>query len=183
MADDENTIVRDSNDWLLEFLVDLADKKVELVITLQIGGMLVSGILASGEAYFDAVGSQLSDAKAPEDMKRAMSQLEDLYRKEANAERDPAITVIHLKEARFFMPGSAPIPTNQAVWWRGRLSEVAGFVIGGWSIAHSRKQKRRYGFQTPSRTIKKFQHKNGFNYLRQIFHTTLSTKKIIMSEK
>jgi hypothetical protein len=100
MADDENTIVRDPNDWLLEFLVDLADKKVELLITLQIGGMLVSGILASGEAYFDAVGSQLSDAKAPEDMKRAMSQLEDLYRKEPNAERDPAITVIHLKEAR-----------------------------------------------------------------------------------
>jgi hypothetical protein len=41
MADDENTIVRDPNDWLLEFLVDLADKKVELLITLQIGGMLV----------------------------------------------------------------------------------------------------------------------------------------------
>ena len=135
MADDENTIVRDPNDWLLEFLVDLADKKVELLITLQVGGMLVSGILASGEAYFDAVGSQLSDAKAPEDMKRAMSQLEDLYRKEPNAERDPAITVIHLKEARFFMPGSAPIPTNQAVWWRGRLTEVAGFVIGG--LEHS----------------------------------------------
>jgi len=31
MADDENTIVRDPNDWLLEFLVDLADKKVEVV--------------------------------------------------------------------------------------------------------------------------------------------------------
>ena len=136
MADDENTIVRDPNDWLLEFLVDLADKKVELLITLQVGGMLVSGILASGEAYFGAVGSQLSDAKAPEDMKRAMSQLEDLSGKEfANAERDPGITVIHLKEARFFMPGSAPIPTNQAVWWRGRLSEVAGFVIGG--LEHS----------------------------------------------
>ena len=27
MADDENTIVRDPNHWLLEFLVDLADKK------------------------------------------------------------------------------------------------------------------------------------------------------------
>ena len=62
MADDENTIVRDPNDWLLEFLVDLADwKKVELLITLQIGGMLVSGILASGEVYFDAVRSQLSE--------------------------------------------------------------------------------------------------------------------------
>jgi hypothetical protein len=43
---------------------------------------------------------------------------------------------IHLKEAKFFLPSGAgkPIPANQGVWWRGRLSEVSGFILGSLAI-------------------------------------------------
>jgi hypothetical protein len=38
---------------------------------------------------------------------------------------------IHLSDVHFFVPGQPPIPTcGDGVFWRGRISEVAGFQFG-----------------------------------------------------
>lgn len=42
-----------------------------------------------------------------------------------------SVGYVHIRNARFFQPGGGgPIPQVSSSWWRGRLSEVSGFVIG-----------------------------------------------------
>jgi len=34
------------------------------------------------------------------------------------------------KNARFYSTDGTPVPSNEGVWWRGRISEISGIVIG-----------------------------------------------------
>jgi hypothetical protein len=37
---------------------------------------------------------------------------------------------VHLQNARFYSTDGKPVPTHAGVWWRGRISEISGIVIG-----------------------------------------------------
>jgi hypothetical protein len=37
---------------------------------------------------------------------------------------------VHLQNARFYSTDGTPVPGNEGVWWRGRISEISGIVIG-----------------------------------------------------
>lgn len=37
---------------------------------------------------------------------------------------------IHLRDARFVAPGSAPISNNRGVLWRGTINSVSGLSLG-----------------------------------------------------
>jgi hypothetical protein len=34
------------------------------------------------------------------------------------------------QSARFYSTDGTPVPSNAGVWWRGRISEISGIVIG-----------------------------------------------------
>lgn len=126
----------ENSDWLLEILVNIVNKsKSEIGITLQVGGFLVSGLLVSRAQYFDGFASDFSsafpDQEAAEDIRNSFSKFgqDQSEEGEENSNSLPP-AYIHLKKARFFMNGSKPIPDNQGIWWRGRLSEVSGFFLG-----------------------------------------------------
>jgi hypothetical protein len=125
----------EDDDWFLQFFVTLANHGAEFGITLQVaGGHLVSGMLTSGRTY----GQQLADALQPgqlgdavrEMFERAYPDPGDADDDEAHDERDPPPRFIHLRDARFFHAGGTSIPNNEAVLWRGRVSQVAGFSLG-----------------------------------------------------
>ncbi|MRG90324.1 hypothetical protein GF068_00060 [Polyangium spumosum] len=107
-----------------------------LGVTLQVGGLLVSGTLVSGHKYFSGVGAELAAAtpgsdETKERLRSTISRLGENFTKPADGnEPKPLPQYIHLKEARFFHVGGKPIPSNNGVWWRGRLSEVGGFCLG-----------------------------------------------------
>ena len=116
-------------DWFLQVLVTLANHGGEFGITLQVpGGHLVSGILTSGRVYGEALAQLMSGPVA--DAIRNM--FEDAYPESSEPanETDPRPRFVHLRQARYFHASGVPIPTNEPVLWRGRISQVAGFTIG-----------------------------------------------------
>lgn len=126
----------EDTDWLLQQLVLLADTGLEMPITLQVSGLLVSGLLVDNQKYFDGFGSDLAsgfqEAQIAEGLKELISKYGDAVKKniEDGASEPPRPKYIHLRNAKFFNTSGNPIPANRGVWWRGRLCEVSGFIIG-----------------------------------------------------
>ncbi|PHX42520.1 gas vesicle protein [Pseudomonas syringae pv. syringae] len=88
-------------DWLLQWLVKfVANTKVEMGVTLSVGGNLVSGHLISHDAYFEQLADDIS---AP-------------FSSFAN-------------DCRTYSTDGNPI-CDAGVLWRGRISAVDGFTIG-----------------------------------------------------
>jgi hypothetical protein len=127
-------------DWFLRSLVDIVNNNdTEIGITLQVSGMLVSGLLVGGKKYFDGfandIASPLSDPDDSESARQFFAQYGDVtYPKKENKEEQEYSppNYIHLKGARFFhINGVVP---SRGIWWRGRLSHVSGFILGNMSI-------------------------------------------------
>lgn len=120
------------HDWFLQSLVGIANDGIEFGVTLQVSGLLVSGVLTGGKAYFEGFAedfaSGLNDSKDAESVRSSFAQHGEIYEKSDDAPPPPQY--IHLKNARFFNTAGKPIPGNKGVWWRGRISEVAGFTLG-----------------------------------------------------
>jgi hypothetical protein len=125
-------------DLFLESLVNLVTGSGwEVGLTLQVGGFLVSGLLVSGRAFLEALGTEFSSALPNEEaaaaVRKSYSELADKIYGESSEARQNRPVYIHLKNARFFSSNGAPIPANRGLWWRGRLTEVQGFVLGSLS--------------------------------------------------
>jgi hypothetical protein len=121
------------NDPLLPLLIDIAEEsevtegvpKFNRPITLTIGGILVSGFIVSRKEFLmsdDLIFRRVWERfLAPE--VAAPPPLED--------GKDEPQKFIHLRDTKFFTPDHRPIPTDHGVYWRGRLSAVDGFFLGG----------------------------------------------------
>jgi hypothetical protein len=128
-------------DWFLQMLVKMVNASdAKIGVTLQVSGFLVSGYLVGGASYFDGFAAAFasglhSDQMAAETIRKAFSSYGERIYKSADTTEDAAapLAFIHLKDARFFNTSGKPIPANGGVWWRGRLSEVSGFVLGSLS--------------------------------------------------
>jgi hypothetical protein len=136
---------RGSRDWFLQELVRLANEhpeSVSLPVTLCVNGLLVSGVIVSGQAYFEGFADTLATAvtNVSDDsrwnIRQMFAQYGEFYkpkRSETAAGRKApspeAPEFIHLRNAQFFI-GSNLVPTDQKVWWRGRIAEVDGFMLG-----------------------------------------------------
>ncbi len=119
-------------DWVLLRLVDLVNvsEQAEINITLHVGGTLVSGLLVGGKAWFDAFGKDMAKHWAgDEELAQTFSRMGALYYDQPETAR-PAPSYLHLKNACFVSSGDSRIPSRGGIWWRGRISEVAGFTIG-----------------------------------------------------
>lgn len=127
-------------DWFLQFLTrHVNESNLEFGVTLQVGGMLVTGQLVPGAAYFDGFAEQFStiftDPKVAEEYRTALAGAGDLYRKPAADDAPPA-QYVHLRDARFFNTKGDPI-VERGVWWRGRISQVIGFTLGTLAVTTS----------------------------------------------
>lgn len=106
-------------------------------ITLTIGGVLVTGTLASAKYYFETFGESFAAGLAEQEDVRlgirfAFQTWADVYEHEYQDEiLSEEIGYIHLKDARIYV-GNDCIPSvdNPGSWWRGRLSHVDGFILG-----------------------------------------------------
>lgn len=113
-------------DFTLETLVSIANLGLSVSITLNVGGTLVTGLLASGKEYME------STAKLLEDTNKQGEQLSSIYRRYAEDlySKDKLenlnIEFIHLKEATIFQ-GTTDFNVNL---WRGKINAVDGFSFG-----------------------------------------------------
>ncbi|CAB3824718.1 gas vesicle accessory protein GvpU [Achromobacter piechaudii] len=125
-----------SADAFLQFLVNLVNNGSQLEsigVTLQMGGMLVSGSIVSGAEYFDRFATSFTgsldmlDTDSRDAVRRSLAELGDVFRVPQPA--DPLPNYIHLADALFFTADGTPI-AGQPTLWRGRTSSVDGFILG-----------------------------------------------------
>lgn len=134
------TVRVDDKDWFLQMLVDMANKNpsIGVGLTLNVGGMIISGNLCNGKDYFYRFGESLGDAIFPNDKDNAQSVHEayrsigdDVY--DDSSEKNPA-SYIHMMNAKFFSVKGDIIPsTSVGFLWRGKISSVDSFSLGSLS--------------------------------------------------
>jgi hypothetical protein len=126
-------------DWFLRHLADFANRYgVETAITLQVGGVQVTGMTMSAEKYFRETAGIFGGAFANQDLSESFTKLingfaDDVKPKEGD---DNLPTYIHLSNAHLYAPGGE-IPKNggKPILWRARISAVDGFHIGSSAAA------------------------------------------------
>lgn len=131
-------------DPLLDVWVQQANSRLELGVTLMVGGLLVSGTLVGQRQYLEGIADEFRNAPGgTPDGGGGLAEVFDsvvaeLYgpseRKEsddgdgdASSEQDVGGGFIHMKDVRVLDPGG---DSTKAAWWRGRLTAVDGFMFG-----------------------------------------------------
>ncbi len=107
-------------------------------ITLSVSGMLITGMMISGERYFKEFSgvftNQINAYVKPE----TLTAIQEAFQKHAQVYKpDPTPTAvvlglmyIHMMNARAFLSDGRPIPTWDGMLWRGRVDAVDGFWVG-----------------------------------------------------
>jgi hypothetical protein len=129
-------------DWYLAQVVSVCNRfKLEIGISLTVGGFVVSGTLIDGASYFEEVSKRFATAtgnipQAGKLFSEIADHITTIYGppQDGDAEEDatgglrPA-GYIHLRNPSFYSSGtSAPISAKGSVW-RMRLSAVDGFTF------------------------------------------------------
>jgi len=133
---DDTQVPSAQQDWFIQSLVNVANvAPLSFGVTLQVSGLLVSGYLVSGKAYFEAIGQQIisgfaQNADLANQMRKMFATFESAYPNDAGAAERPVPQFVHLQNARFYSTDGTPAPSNEGVWWRGRISQISGIVIG-----------------------------------------------------
>ncbi len=98
------------------------------LVTLSVGGMLISGNLISSETFnalylegvINRIKAKTAQEKGPDDSSTAKPENSDSRH------------FIHIKNAVFYLSASRPLPNKgSGLLWRGRLTCVDGFAMGG----------------------------------------------------
>jgi hypothetical protein len=124
------------HDWFIQSLVNIATvAPLSFGVTLQVSGLLVSGYLVSGKTYFEAIGQQIvsglsQNAALADQMRKMFATFESAYPNDPGQSERPVPQFVHLQNARFYSTDGTPVPSNEGVWWRGRISQISGIVIG-----------------------------------------------------
>jgi len=117
-----------NRDALLTTIASFANEKIDDLktdITLAIGGMLVSGYVASASQYYEhhvvskAFGESLSRL------------IEQEISEKGEEEGTPPTMFIHLRNARYWTPGGTAIPTSgEGIFIRVKIEDVSAFNFG-----------------------------------------------------
>lgn len=94
-------------------------------LTVQIGGLLVSGTVMSGKQYrrhektIEAIVDAIEEAKAKLGQPKETAEGPLVY--------------LHLKDVAFFSPGSSQ--QIEAPFWRCRIEDISGFCLGRLTVS------------------------------------------------
>ena len=122
----------DGVDSFLEALVRTCnDFDFSLGITLNVGGLIISGMMVSEKGFFIGAGDMF--ANGDDDLGAMFSEMLKQHGEEIQSKNIDfnlySPTYIHLKDAKFYLAGTKTIPEN-GVWWRGKLASVDGYSLG-----------------------------------------------------
>jgi hypothetical protein len=136
-AEDDSWDVR--GDGQLRFLVAVVNGTTnEFPITLTVGGVLVSGFLASGHRYFDEFADQMTSGiqDTPgldrEELRAQFALPGQVFLIDEEEGKRPPPRYIHVLDARYYFGREIVTPTVKGgrVWWRGRIESVDGRQFG-----------------------------------------------------
>ena len=122
-------------------MVELANKidGWSMGLTLFVPGAVISGVLIGIKEYYARYGLQWRQVLGDNDAGNALEAKwrkfgEDAFATIAAEEEKTDVapvlpSYIHLRDARIIL-GSAVVPVNEGLLWRGRIGAVAGFSVG-----------------------------------------------------
>lgn len=130
-----------NRDWLLARIVDLTQFGLGIPATITVRGSLLSGEIISGEQYLEEMAlnaekitSDAGDGVISNAFANLFRTYKPIYQRPENAAEGftlPPPNYIHMKNA-FWFQSAGRIPTGSVgLLWRGRMSEVDGFTLGG----------------------------------------------------
>jgi len=129
----ENSLHDPSKDWFLSTLNTIVNNNdITIGITIFTHGFMVSGHLAGGKQYVDAVGSEFSTLLNSGNVENSFIDLANrIYNSDSEHVKNGPLSAdyIHIMDAIFYSSTGAALSPN-ATWWRGRLSQVSGYSIG-----------------------------------------------------
>ncbi len=128
---------------LLEFFVKMANlyHQMELDVTINVSGLCISGKLIGASQFYDGLSEYFNRSKimnisvqdtineVKDSYKNIFNKIKNTIPKTAEELEKYDFKFIYLKEARFYS-GFRAIPTENPVYWAGRLSSVDGFSLG-----------------------------------------------------
>lgn len=123
-------------DQLLQVLAAIPEKtSLEIAITLNVGGLIVSGRIISQQAYFKELKKLIKLGDKHHEIKEILEDLiiqfqDQVRRHEEEAVKLPLPEFIHLKNAKMYPSHGRGMPSTREAIWRGRISEVGGFSLG-----------------------------------------------------
>jgi hypothetical protein len=147
---------RPDHDWsapdsVLTVLVDAANAHVERdgksvqALTLTVGGLVVTGNLIPAWQWFEEL--HVAAGVPPSDEPSWLQAMANTYRENAETVReayslsvqeqtdehvaalDHETHFIHLRDAKIMTPAGS-MPTGDGWFWRGRLADVSGWMLG-----------------------------------------------------
>lgn len=125
-------------DFLLSFLVCAANKgDFECTITINVSGLLISGILTNGKKVFDGWLELYSDSSASDfnsTFSEILREASTIHQKKVFELTDDDLEYpckfIHIRDAQFFTSSHSNLTEITGQYWRGKLESVDGFVLG-----------------------------------------------------
>jgi hypothetical protein len=122
-----------TDDAVVQMFLSLVEEDgIEVAVTLNVSGVVVSGVLIGASAYYEGIiesSKKLEDDTMSKIIVKKFADLNEAFLKQKQEQDDkeesPA-TFIHLKSASYFDPNSN-LPINSATWWRGRIASIDGF--------------------------------------------------------
>jgi hypothetical protein len=130
---------------LLEYFAKAVNlhQKMELGITINIGGVCVSGKLISAKKFYEGLSANFENLKIvdpsedsstnEEEIKKGYKDFFDRIKASVPQNEEELkhfnMRYLYLKDARFYS-GFRAMPVESGVYWIGKLTSVDGFFIG-----------------------------------------------------
>ena len=139
-AQSRNTISR-SVDCFLQSLISIVnDELASIPITLSVGGLLISGDMIGGKAYFDEFARQFKDgfrnisSETTSTIEEAFKRLGDVY-DPVQKESQGIATIskprlIHLKDAQIYQSGAGLPPSEKNGFVAGTIRSCGRILAG-----------------------------------------------------
>ncbi|HWO97564.1 MAG TPA: gas vesicle accessory protein GvpU [Bacillus sp. (in: firmicutes)] len=121
---------------VLMFLTLVEEDGMEVPITLNVNGAVISGTLVGASTYYEGVtksAEAMQDSTMSKIISKKLNDLKEAYIKQKQEDKDDkedeesSPTFIHLKDAAYIVANGQSASTNSGTWWRGRISSVDGF--------------------------------------------------------
>lgn len=117
-------------------LIEHKNIQLEVGITLNVGGAIISGIAISRKKYLEGIvnavaGDDSDVAQLFGEIYGNFLEMEEDSEEETAA--PPDYNFIHLKNVQIFGVNQEPISLNDN-YWRGKLSAVDGYMIGNMAL-------------------------------------------------
>lgn len=121
-------------DWFLQELIEFVGQAEgnEIGVTLHVEGAIVTGTLINGGRWFKDLAGHLEASGVNKGVSHWIAGFSKVYAEQGGTSEEGRLppAYLHLRNARTVGTSGDLVPTDDGVFWRGRVNAVSGFSLG-----------------------------------------------------